>query len=433
MTDRIDFDVDFGPSASDLDSLIEEQLQEKDPDVQEELERRKEEDDKAKESSQEKLYEKEDLDELVKSELERNINESDEQDEDDYQDSKEESEDYPGQKNAQEDAFDEEGEEGQEEEGEEENNQSEWSETFELLRDEGLLFIPDGLSPDDLNEETLEELKAQTFALRDRQIYEARRDALSDDPYKQQVLDFLYLTDGKGNLPEYKETLDEIRDYSTIDIESEENQRAILKDFLTEGLDPENPAHKFRLSKVDDEVEEIISDMKGKNEAEKAKEYFTQKSLQKKQQLEQEAQARLAEEARAQEEARREAEMWHNQLQQTVLKQQWDETKKQEILSQQYNQVQIEDGSYAPMWWVKENYIKRDPNLYSIYLDFLSSFDIEKGTFKNQSFESPEQKVQRKILQMAKKRKSSKSPGSKAKRRNNKIKGSEIVDPLDNL
>jgi hypothetical protein len=151
-------------------------------------------------------------------------------------------------------------EDGREEDEDEESQIGTYtsSDILDILRQEQLLDIPEDFEGE-LTADQIDEFKYNTLVNRDREILESRRAMFMDDPYKLRVFDYLYFSDGQGNLPQFVSTVDHIRNYENFDISTDDAQKQILTDYLSDGLDPKNPLDARRLSKVNDEVQDILA------------------------------------------------------------------------------------------------------------------------------------------------------------------------------
>lgn len=312
---------------------------------------------------------------------------------------------------------DEEGDESEEEE-EEGQGQSKSSDQEEdeddliqILRQENLLYIPEDFDGD-LDEETLERFKQETRARQEQEIIEGMRQRFASDPNKLEQLDYFLTGDVDADLPFFSELQDYLEVYENYDVKDEAAQRAILSDWLRDGLDPNNPAHKMRLDKVDAEVEEILNNFQGETKAEEARQFFVSKFNELKE--EEIARVNQAQQYRQQQEAQRQqsAMKWHHSFQEKVESQPWSPVKKRAILEEQYGQVTLTDGRRVPKWYAKEMMIKGNPELYSVYLDWLNrSFDLQTGKFTGTPNDSVQRAANRKILEIANKKGAGKRRG----------------------
>lgn len=309
-----------------------------------------------------------------------------------------------------------------------------YDDIIDIIKEEQLLYIPDDFDGE-LDADTIDQFKQQTRELQRWELINELRSTFESDPQKLQYFDYFMTGQADADLPKYMDLSSRAEQYSNLDVSNEENQKAILTEFLKEGLDPNNPAHRLRLQRVNDEVEEILSNYEGEQKAKEAKQYFVDKH---RQQLEREEQRVV--EARKQRELQQQQELarqmaWHEEFRKTLDSKSWSPSKKQAILEEQYGEVQISEDQFVPVWWAKEMMIKQDPVLYQTYLDWLhTSFDLESGTFRNQESDM-NTAVTRKILEMANKkqgrRKSYSSTGGRST--GSSTKKTAPVNPLENL
>lgn len=290
-------------------------------------------------------------------------------------------------------------------EGEEETpgEGSLYDQLMEVIKQEQLLYIPDDFEGE-LDENKLRELKQQTYAIRDREILSSRRAEYQDDPYKLAVFDYFFTAPSDADLPTFIQEVNEVKDYQSIDISKEDNQKEVIEQYLKEGLDPSNPAHVRILSKIGDEVEDIINKGEGEETAKEAKQYFIDKRLQTLEERQAAAEQARQEQIMYEQAVEQQRQRWHENFYNSLDERTWDNNTKQQVLEEYHDVVEMEDGSEVPVWYAKEMMIKSDPQLYQEYLSWLSrSFDLEKGRFVN-SPSTVEDEVKRTILELANKK-----------------------------
>lgn len=275
---------------------------------------------------------------------------------------------------------------------------------LDILRQEQLLYIPEDFEGE-LDAQTLDKFKQQTLDIQRQDLITAMRNQYSNNPELLQEFDYFMMGGKNSNLPVYRNVTQQIKNYENLDINTDENQRLILEDYLREGLDPNNTAHRFRLGKVKEDVNEIINGLEGESRSKEAREYFVDKFNKIKQGEEQRVVQLKQREDQFNQQREYEAEVWHNEFQNILSKRTWNNQKKQAILEEQYSEVQMDDGSYAPVWYAKEAMIKSNPELYQVYLDWLNTnFDLNSGGFINTEQVDASTQVTRKILSMVNKK-----------------------------
>ena len=265
---------------------------------------------------------------------------------------------------------------------------------LDIIREEGLLYIPDDFS-DELTLDDIDRFKEETYRQRDQEILNYRRSLYANDPEKLKYFDYFMYGGVDADLPKFMEMNSKINNYENYDISNEENQKAILREFYKDGLDPQNPAHMRRINNVENEVNDILENYSGLEEAQKAKDYF----IKKHESMAQQEQLRVQERQRQLEEQQRLSELqeqrWHDEFNRSLSSRQWSMDKKRAILDNLYNEVYMEDGTRIPVYAAKEMMINQNPELYQVYLDWLDSFDLNSGSFKQRSADPTE--VTRKI------------------------------------
>lgn len=323
--------------------------------------------------------------------------------------------------------------EADQEDPQEEETADEEVSLLDIIREERLLDIPEDFEGD-LTEDKIEEFKRSTYERRDWEIIRARRSVFANDPEKLELFDYLMTAEEDADLPRFRSIQEEVKEFSDYDISEQDNQREILTQWLKEGLDPDNPAHRLRLSKVNGEVDNIIEEGKGEELSKQAKDYFVSKAESRKQQELQRA-AQLKQLKQQQIEAQRQREeAWHRGFMESLSSQSLPEEKKRALYEEQYGTVQLNNGEEVPVWYAKELVIKSDPRLYQQYLDWLSSsFDLGKRAFINKASEDVDDVATRKILKLANSKKSKKKSRSSSRQNTGRRVidgGNTIVDPL---
>jgi hypothetical protein len=322
-----------------------------------------------------------------------------------------------------------------------ENEEDEYDDPYllalDIIKQEGLLFIPEDYDGE-LDAETLDYFKEETNKIRWNQLLlEKRQDFSRKGKHNQRLFDYYILSDGKGDMPKFEEDSQLLNKWENFQIDDEENQREIISSYLKDGLDPNSHNYDILAKGVEAKVEEIMTNYEGEEYANKAKEYFVEKHKESVElQLQQAAQLkqqREAEEAAIEESRRR----WHNQFQNVIKNKEWSASKKQQILAEQYNEV-ILDDSPVPIWYAKETMIRNNPELYSVYLDWLTNFNLNTGSFTetNKSSAKSSKETTRKIMNLINKKNGmnkSHMRQSGGRRINSQSDDKIIVNPLDNL
>jgi hypothetical protein len=310
---------------------------------------------------------------------------------------------------------------------------------FDIIKQEGLLAIPDDFNVEDLDDESfvtsLEQFKNQTLQNRDQQIIDYRRNKFADDEYKLRVFDYFFSSDGNADLPTFIEANNSVKAWNEYDISSEDNQKEIIRNYLQEGLNPNSPNYELLSKDIDSKVDDIISNLEGDKYAEQAKQYFIEKNekvLEQEEARVQEIKNRIAQQEAQEQEA---IDNWNSQFQQQIMSQNWDNAKKRQILQEQYSEVQFGDQN-VPVWYAKEMVIKNNPELHLVYLDWLNNnFDLSTGKFKNSDTNHGGKKSEttRAIMNLINKKKGTNKSRQKSGGRSNRDTQPVVVNPLDNL
>lgn len=311
------------------------------------------------------------------------------------------------------------------------------SDLLDIIRQEGLLYIPDDFEGD-LTEDALENFKEQTREMMKQEVIDSVREAYASDPYKLQLFDYFIFGESHVNVPVYQSILNNIKTLENLDLKNDDVKKSLLRSFLSDGLNQDNPSHRIMLGKVDAEIDQILASYDVDNRLSEAKTYFLNKNLVEKQKEEgrivlekqKEQQEQMAEQARM--------EKWHDDFYKTLQINKWSMDKKKAIYREQYEEVQFQDGSTAPVWYAKETMIKSNPELYQVYLDWLNTnFDLTTGKFKNnKQGDTDDSKVTRKILELAQKKNGGKKKSFESQNQNRRGKGPSegvYVNPMDNI
>lgn len=268
-----------------------------------------------------------------------------------------------------------------------------YSAALQIIKDQGILNIPDEIS--ELDENTLQDLIAYDQELRNQQAIDYVRSS-TGDPRLTELIDHVLQGGTYEDAIVMKEIIDEQYNFAEVDTTQEDNQRMLIEMYIKEGLNPESAVDQRRLSRLDEEIDNYISNLEGEDLANEAKEYFINKIEYIKQMEQQKVMEHQMQMMQYEEQKRQQEQMWINNFKKSLNEKPWSNDKKKEIVNQ-FDIVQLDNGEEMELWKYKYNKIWENPDLTQIFMDFLSDLDPYELQFKNRS--TPVQKqVTSKIL-----------------------------------
>jgi len=183
------------------------------------------------------------------------------------------------------------------------------------------------------------------------------------------------------DLPKMKNQVEDNLNWREYPISNITNQKRIVKRYLSKDLNPNDKSHKALISLIPTKIENLVKEMKLKDMAVEAKEFYVNESRRR---IEEEAtrviQLKQQEDQRKieyQETVRR----WNQSFENILRERKWSEDKKRTILNET-KRLQLQNGGTIPTWKYKQDLILSDPALFQIYLDFISNFDLNNKKFK---------------------------------------------------
>lgn len=246
-----------------------------------------------------------------------------------------------------------------------------YSAALDLIKDYGILNLPDNLQK--IDESTLDQLLDYDQQLRNQNALQYVR-SKAQDPRLVELFDHVMNGGTYEEAIVIKEVIDDQYNYASLNPQNEEHQRFLLDHYLKEGLNPENPIDRRRLVKVPQEIDDTIANMEGEQLAAEAKQYFINKLEYIKDAQRQQAIER--EQLRQQKifEAQREEESWISDFKYSLNQRPWSHGKKSKVI-EQFNIVQLDNGTETELWKYKWNKIWENPQLTHVLMDFLSDLD----------------------------------------------------------
>jgi hypothetical protein len=296
---------------------------------------------------------------------------------------------------------------------------------IQLAKENGLLHIPEEMQGEVTDEVWQEILQQNELDRQQRTINNIRNSA--GDPKIVELLDYVMGGGDWYGFNDMKEAIQEEIDISSLNEETEEDQRYLIELYLSDGLDANNPAHVRRLQNIDNEVNIAFERLENEALSKEAKQYLLAKNEASKQSI---VEQQKAYKVQQQEEAQRKQaaqQNWNNQFKTTLNDRSWSQNKKDEIVSQ-FDIVQLNDGTEMEMWQYKFDAIWRDPAATQVFMDFMTDFDPNSLQFKKRG--QPATKQANSIIKNLLNKKV--QPGSKSQHTSNRRvvnKSLPIIDP----
>lgn len=301
---------------------------------------------------------------------------------------------------------------------------------LDIMREEGMIYIPEDFDGE-IDTETFDYFKQETLKMRDMQIIQDRRNQFLDNPEELRLFDYFFTADEHADLPTFQKINKDLTSWENYDLTSEDNQKAIIKAYFLDAINPNSPSYEFIIKDIDNKVDEVLTNYEGEDKAKEARQYFLAKSQEV--MAEEVQRVETLKEQKAEQERQLELQrmQWNQDFQQSVANSQWSVPKKRALIQEQYAEVQLGE-SHVPVWYAKETLIKQNPELYMQYLDWLTNFDLSTGKFKKTDTPSTQKtQVSRKIEELIRKKQGVNKSQHVDVRRDNDDK--VIVNPLENI
>jgi hypothetical protein len=249
---------------------------------------------------------------------------------------------------------------------------------FSLLRELDLIRLPEEVS--NLTQKDLVNFAHQTRQAQMEEAIGYVKGQVMHDPFMSQMFDYAYQGGTFADIPRMSEMMQDEIDYSSLNMDSEVVQKQLLEKYYAEGLDYNDPRDKELIDLIPKRIEDLAEDLKLKDEALKAQEFFIGE-LQKEQQAEHQRMLiaqQQQQEIMAQEQMQ--VEQWQNEFMHHLQNSNWSQSKKESVYQETLG-VQMQDGSIVPQWKFKHDVIMNDPYLFQYFLNFVSYFDPQSMEF----------------------------------------------------
>ena len=258
------------------------------------------------------------------------------------------------------------------------NNVDPFSIAFELVKQMDLIRLPDNL--DSLDEDTLRYYANVTKEIQREEAIESIIESVSHDPYISDLI--TYALDGGSyvDMPRMQNIIDSRMSYENLDLSKESLQRKIVQKYLSEGLDPKDDRDRRLLELIPSQIQLHAHNGTLRKEAEIARNHFLNQIAAAQQEEYDRTQQLIQEEQERKRQEELELKQWDEQFRKTLAERNWSEDKKQSIKNE-LKPVTLSNGQTIPSWQLKQEMIFESPELFQMYLDFVSKFDFNQGKF----------------------------------------------------
>jgi hypothetical protein len=266
---------------------------------------------------------------------------------------------------------------------------------FNFIKEQELLYFPENV---ELSEEGLQEAISNTRQI----LYEKALDDIRASAGDEHVAYLLDLALNGGTIEDVqlaKQAIDDEISFENINLEDPDQRTYLLRMFLAEGLDPDNPAHKVRLDKIDEEIQQLVDKMEDLELASKAKEFYIEKAREFKRQQAAYIKQKQEEAKRLELEQLRQQHEWNQEFKEILYTRNISEEKRKKII-RQFDIVKLDDNTEIELWKYKWQKIWESPRHTQELMDFLSDFDEYTLEFVKRS-ETPSKIATQKIMQIA--------------------------------
>lgn len=249
---------------------------------------------------------------------------------------------------------------------------------FDLIQEMDLLRLPEGIQS--LTPEEIEFYKEQTLIQQREEALEYLRSQISHDPYMLEIFDYTMMGRDFADITTFKALNNVEINYETLNINDEETQKELVRQYLSSDLNPADKKDRELLSYIPEKIEKLLDsgELKGKaieardhfvNQVRKQKEFEFQKAIELREASEYEAWLEQQEQLQ-----------WDQEFREILHQRPWSDAKKHQVIKE--NQlIELEDGSRIPLWDYKRQIIFSDPYLFQQFLDFTAKLDLQQGDF----------------------------------------------------
>jgi hypothetical protein len=253
---------------------------------------------------------------------------------------------------------------------------------FNILQDFDLIRLPEDLDYSNLDVETLEMYKMQTLQEQQEEALYNVRNQVSHDPYMLQLFDYAYYGKGFADVPRMQEVIKEEFDYANYDISSVRAQKAIVKLYYADGLNPADNRDRKILQNIPNQLNQLAEDLKLKDEAMMAKRFFMERAQRKAVQEQERVMGLIQQEEYQRQVEEHDIAQWNQAFVNVLSQRPWSDGKKAAVAAEM-GHVTLQSGQQMPLWQYKQEVIFNNPDLFQLFLDFTSKFDLENMSFSD--------------------------------------------------
>jgi len=269
---------------------------------------------------------------------------------------------------------------------------------FNILQEFDMIRLPENVDYSKLDLNTLSMYKEETLQMQRDEALDFVRGQVSYDPLMSQLFDYSYHGRQFADLPRMQNILKEEFDYANYDITSEKAQKAIVKLYHADGLNPKDNRDNAILRNLPGRIDQLAIDLKLKAEAQIAKQYFMGRA-QEKAQIEEDRVLALMYQQDQIEVARINGHNdWNHNFSTELDKRKWSDGKKNAV-AREASTIQLDNGKTMPLWQYKQEIIFDNPALFQMFLDFTSKFDLDTGLFQEDTTDDIPQGTLNQIVQ----------------------------------
>ncbi len=249
---------------------------------------------------------------------------------------------------------------------------------FDLIQEMDLLRLPDGIQS--LTPEEINFYKEQTLIQQREEALEYLRSQVGHDPYMLEIFDYTMAGANFADITTFKALNNVEIDYETLNINDEETQKELVRQYLSSDLNPSNKKDRELLSYIPEKIEKLLDSGELRGKAAEARDHFVNRVREQKQlEFQKAIEAKEAYEYQNWLEQQEQVQ-WDQEFRQTLNQRPWSDAKKHNVIRE--NQlIELEDGSRIPIWEYKRQIMFSDPYLFQQFLDFTSKLDLQQGDF----------------------------------------------------
>jgi hypothetical protein len=249
---------------------------------------------------------------------------------------------------------------------------------FDLIQEMDLLRLPDGIQS--LTPEEINFYKEQTLIQQREEALEYLRSQVGHDPYMLEIFDYTMAGADFADITTFKALNNVEIDYETLNINDEETQKELVRQYLSSDLNPSNKKDRELLSYIPEKIEKLLDSGELRGKAAEARDHFVNRVREQKQfEFQKAIESKEAYDYQNWLEQQEQVQ-WDQEFRQTLNQRPWSDAKKHNVIRE--NQlIELEDGSRIPIWEYKRQIMFSDPYLFQQFLDFTSKLDLQQGDF----------------------------------------------------